>query len=133
VIWASSPAPSATAPRLAATACRRAGRRGVVVTVNVDDGSQPYFRLLRTVDEATQIFGAPPPDFHPPQRVSGLGPFASWFPNNHWLMATNDKVLVTVTVAWARASRDQEVRLAKAAIVPYVPRLKGHRNTKDFP
>jgi hypothetical protein len=108
------------------------GRR-ITVTANVDDGPQPYFRLLRTVDEATQIFGPPPPGFHAPQRVPGLGPFASWFPNSHWLMATNDRVLVTLTVDWPGASRDREVALAKTAIRPYVPRIKGHRNTKDFP
>jgi hypothetical protein len=111
----------------------RVNGRRLGVSVNVDDGSQPYFRLLRTVSEATQIFGPPPPGFRAPQQVSGLGPFASWFPNDHWLMATNDKVLVTVTVTWPEQGRDREVALAKTAIEPYVVRLKGHRNTKDFP
>jgi hypothetical protein len=52
----------------------RATGRTVVVTVNVDNGPQPYFRLLRTVNEAAQIFGVPPPGFQPPQGLSGLGP-----------------------------------------------------------
>ena len=51
---------------------RAAGRRAVVI-VNVDNGPSAYFRLLRTVDEATQVFGPPPPGFHPPQTVAGLG------------------------------------------------------------
>jgi hypothetical protein len=103
------------------------------VTVNVDDGSQPYFRLLRTVDEASQIFGPPPPGFHPPQGVSGLGPFASWFPNNRQLMATNDVDLMTVTVTWPGADRDTEVAIAKAAIQPYMAKVPGKGNTLDFP
>lgn len=118
-------------PQCAFTA-RRGGRR-VTVTVNVDNGPQPYFRLLRTVDEATQIFGTPPPGFHAPEGISGLGPFASWFPNNHQLMATNDVDLLTVTVAWPGASRDQEVKVARAAIVPYLPRHHRKGNTNDFP
>jgi hypothetical protein len=111
----------------------RATGRTVVVNVNVDNGPQAYFRLLRTVDEASQIFGAPPPGFHPPQGLSGLGPFASWFPNNHQLMATNDRLLLTVTVTWAGRGRDEEVGLARAAIVPYLVRPHGPLNTNDYP
>lgn len=108
-------------------------RRAVVVTVNVDNGPQPYFRLLRTVTEAAQIFGVPPPGFHPPQGLSGLGPYASWFPNEHHLMATNDRVLLTVTVNWPGATRAEEVALARGATVPYLVRPRGPVNTNDFP
>jgi hypothetical protein len=118
-------------PQCAFTA--RATGRKVVVTVNVDNGSQPYFRLLRTVTEASQIFGVPPPGFHPPQGLSGLGPYASWFPNNQQLMATNDVLLLTVTVMWPGGGRDQEVGLARAAIVPYLVRPHGPVNTNDYP
>jgi hypothetical protein len=111
----------------------RAGGRKVVVTVNVDNGPQPYFRMLRTVDEATQIFGVPPPGFHAPEGLSGLGPFASWFPNADQLMATNYRVLVTVTVAWPGAGRDAEVGLARVAAVPYLPRPHGPLHATDFP
>jgi hypothetical protein len=111
----------------------RAGGRTVVVTVNVDNGPQPYFRLLRTVGEAAQIFGVPPPGFRPPQGVSGLGPFASWFPANDQLMATNDRLLLTVTVAWPGHGRDDEVGLARATIVPYLVRPHGPLNTNDYP
>lgn len=118
-------------PQCTFTTCA-AGRR-VGVTVNVDNGPQAYFRLLRTVDEASQLFGPPPPGFQPPQQIRGLGPFASWFPASHHLMATNDVVLVTVTVAWPQATRDAEVRLARAAIKPYLPRPQGHVSTTTYP
>jgi hypothetical protein len=111
----------------------RAAGRTVVVTVNVDNGPQPYFRLLRTVDEATQIFGIPPPGFHAPEGLSGLGPFASWFPNEDHLMATNYRLLLTVTVAWPGAGRDAEVALARAAVVPYLVRPHGPLNDRTFP
>ena len=75
-------------PQCAFTA--RPGGHRVRVMVNVDSGPQAYFRLLRTVNEASQIFGVPPPGFHPPQGLSGLGPFASWFPATDRLMATNN-------------------------------------------
>src|ERR1700749_3761912 len=42
----------------------------VSVVVNVDDGPQVEFRLERTVAEATQLFGPPPPGWHAP---IGLG------------------------------------------------------------
>lgn len=118
-------------PQCAFTA-RAAGHR-VLVTVNDDDGPQAYFRLLRTVSEATQIFGVPPPGFHPPQGLSGIGPFASWFPNTHQLMATNNADLVTVTVTWPGAGRNAEVGVARAAVVPYLKRRHGHVNANDYP
>ena len=107
--------------------------RKVVVMVNVDNGPSAYFRLLRTVDEATQLFGPPPPGFHAPEALSGLGPFASWFPNNHQLMATNDVDLLTVTVTWPGAGRNMEVKVAHAAVLPYLRHKHGHGNTNDYP
>jgi hypothetical protein len=88
----------------------RTADRTIVVTVNVDDGTQAYFRLLSTVDEASQIFGVPPRGFHPPQGLSGLGPFASWFPNNDQLMATNYAALLTVSVTWPAGDRTRRSR-----------------------
>lgn len=111
----------------------RTARHRVVVVVNVDNGPQAYFRLLRTVAEASQIFGVPPPGFHPPQGVSGLGPFASWFPNNHQLMATNYADLITVSVTWPGARRNTEVRLARAAVIPYMFKAHGHLDKNDYP
>jgi hypothetical protein len=111
----------------------RASGRKILVVVNVDNGPQAYFRLLRTVDEATQIFGPPPPGFHPPQGLSGLGPFASWFPDRSQLMATNYADLLTVTVTWPGAGRNTEVRVARAAVVPYLVHVRGHVDTNDYP
>ncbi len=105
----------------------------VHVLVNDDNGPQPYFRLLRTVDEASQIFGPKPRGFQPPQGVSGLGPFASWFPTRDQLMATNKVDLVTVTVTWAGAKRDAEVAVAHAAIASYLAHPHGHGNADDYP
>jgi hypothetical protein len=111
----------------------RRGRYRVSVTVNVDNGPSAYFRLLRTVDEATQLFGPPPPGFHAPEQVSGLGPFASWFPTRSELMATNDVDLLTVTVTWPHATRNPEVAVARAAIVPYLKHKHGRGSTNDYP
>lgn len=111
----------------------RAGAYRVFVTVNVDDGPSAYFRLLRTVDEATQLFGPPPPGFHAPEQVPGLGPFASWFPTRSQLMATNDVDLLTVTITWPHAKRDPDVDLARAAIVPYLKHPHGRGSTNDYP
>jgi hypothetical protein len=95
------------------------GRR-LAVTVNVDNGPQVVFRLERTVVEASQIFGVPPPDWKPPVGLSGLGPYASWFPELSALMATNRVDLVTVTVAWPRASERAMIALARTVIAPFV-------------
>ncbi|MGH2849578.1 MAG: hypothetical protein ACRDLP_03080 [Solirubrobacteraceae bacterium] len=111
----------------------RTTRRTVVVNVNVDNGPQPYFRLLRTVTEASQIFGVPPPGFRPPQGLSGMGPFASWFPNAQQLMATNYRLLLTVSVTWPGGGRNEEVALARSAIMPYLVRPHGPLNANDFP
>jgi hypothetical protein len=111
---------------------RTAGHR-VGVMVNVDNGPQPYFRLLRTVDEASQLFGPPPPGFHAPEGLSGLGPFASWFVNNHQLMATNKVDLLTVGVTWPGAGRNMEVQVARAAVIPYLANPHGRGNAQDYP
>ncbi len=118
-------------PQCAFTA--RANGHRVLVMVNDDDGPQAYFRLLRTVDEATQLFGPAPPGFRPPQGLSGLGPFASWFPDRHQLMATNNVDLLTVTVTWPGAGRNSEVGVARSAVVPYLAHPHGHGNTNDYP
>jgi len=112
----------------------RADGHTATVTVNVDHGPQAYFRLLRTVGEASQIFGVPPPGWQPPQGLLGLGPFASWFPTRHDLMATNDADLLTVGISWPGSTRNQDVSLARAAVVPYLTRPpRGQVNTTDYP
>jgi hypothetical protein len=117
-------------PQCAFTAKLRAGR--VSVTVNLDDGPQIEFRLDRTVEEATQLFGPPPPGWHAPIGLSGLGPYASWFVNNDDLMASNGIDLITVTVTWPHEPRPGMIKLARAAIAQYMKlerRLPGKAHT----
>jgi hypothetical protein len=89
------------------------------VTVNVDNGAQATWRLMRTVVEASQIFGVPPPGWKPPIGEEHLGPYASWFPELTALMATNGVDLLDASVTWRNANRTQRVALARAAITPY--------------
>jgi hypothetical protein len=89
------------------------------VTVNVDSGAQATWRLMRTVVEASQIFGVPPPGWKPPIGEEHLGPNASWFPELTALMATNGVDLLDASVIWRNANRTQRVALARAAITPY--------------
>jgi hypothetical protein len=104
------------------TAQLKAGR--VSVIVNVDDGPQVEFRLERTVAEATQLFGPPPPGWHAPIGLGGLGPYASWFTNDDRLLASNGIDLITVYVTWPHESRPAMIMLARAAIAQY---MKGAR------
>lgn len=96
--------------------------RRVSVTVNVDNGPQAGWRLMRKVVEATQIFGPPPPGWQAPIGLYGLGAYASWFPNLDALMANNHNrtELLTVTIVWPHAKRAAMIKLARAAIVPYI-------------
>jgi hypothetical protein len=89
------------------------------VSVNVDNGAQATWRLMRTVVEASQIFGVPPPGWKPPIGEERLGPYASWFPELNALMATNGVDLLDATVIWRHANRAQRIALARAAITPY--------------
>jgi len=89
------------------------------VSVNVDSAPQAVWRLMRTVVEASQIFGAPPPGWKRPIGEERLGPWASWFPELNALMATNGVDLLDAIVTWRDANRAQMVALARAAITPY--------------
>lgn len=99
----------------------RGERRYPSVKVNVDDGPQASFRLDRAVTEASQIFGVPPPDWHPPIGLNGLGPDASWFPELSALMALSGSGvdLLTVDVNWPHAPRKTKIALARRIIVPF--------------
>jgi hypothetical protein len=108
-----------------------ANKRAPSVTVNVDNGPQAFFRLARTVEEASQIFGPPPPGWHAPIGLHGLGPYASWFPELGSLMAisTNKVDLVTVHVTWPQVLRGKRIALARQIILPFAQRARG--STKD--
>lgn len=94
----------------------------VFLVVNIDNGPQAQWRLMRKVSEATQLFGPPPPGWHAPIGLSGLGPYASWFINIDTLMAVNHArtQLLSVGIAWRHAKRAEMVTLARAAVVPYI-------------
>lgn len=94
----------------------------VRVTVNVDSAPQAAWRLMRTVVEASQLFGPAPPGWHAPIGLMGLGPYASWFIKLHSLMAVNHTrtQLLTATVSWRRATRAEMIRLARSVIVAYI-------------
>jgi hypothetical protein len=104
-------------PQCAFTA--HVGATRVTALVNVDDGAQAYYRLMRTIVEDSQSFvGARVAN--PPQQVAGLGPYASWLPGPDELMATNGILLLSVTVTWPHARQGPQVALAKAVIRPYL-------------
>jgi hypothetical protein len=92
-----------------------------VVVVNVDNGPQTAWRLMRKVVEAGQIFGVPPPGWKPPLGLNGLGPYASWFPTLDQLMVNNVNLryIFTVSIIWWRAKASEMISLARAAVVPY--------------
>jgi hypothetical protein len=91
------------------------------VSLNADvyTGSQPYFVLERTIEEAAQPFT--PTRLSPaPQAVSGLGLVASWFPSRDQLMSTDGVKLLNVTVSWPGARPSREIALATALSRPYL-------------
>jgi len=113
----------------------RAGGVRVSVIVNVDDGPQVEFRLARKVTEASQIFGTPPPGWQAPIGLYGLGPSASWFPMLNQLMATNGSDIMTVSISWPGAKRAAMIKLARAAVGPYMKegRRPGPKAIVDYP
>jgi hypothetical protein len=97
----------------------------VSVLVNVDNGPQVRFRLDRTVEEATQLFGPVPPGWHAPQGLFGLGPYAAWFIAQDKLLASNGSDLLSVWITWPHASKATMIQLARAAIAQYM--TQGHK------
>ncbi len=96
-------------------------REKVVVTVNVDNGPQPHWRLMRKVVEASQLFGPAPKGWRAPSAVHGLGAYASWFWNLNQLMALNvgHEYLLTVGVIWHHATKAELRALAFKAMLVY--------------
>jgi hypothetical protein len=84
---------------------------GVSVVVNVDSSPQPYQRLERTIDEASQQFGTVR-NFTPPVSVPKLGLDAAWLPDPSQLLTTDGRSLLTITVAWRRQKRPRKIALA---------------------
>lgn len=101
---------------------RRSAHHRVLVVTNVDDSSQPYQVLRRTIEEASQFLN----EFRPsaaPSNVPRLGISASWFPDYEWLQATDGLRLITARVAWTGSTRKQKIALAEVMIRPYLKTL----------
>jgi hypothetical protein len=91
----------------------------VEAIANVDNGPQPYFRLERTALEASQTFGTP--RLSPaPDAVFHLGLEADWFPAYPQLMATDGKLLITLSVTWNRTPQTRQQQLAVAMTRTYL-------------
>lgn len=92
-----------------------------VVVINVDNGAQAAWRLMRKIVEADQIFGPPPPGWKPPIGLNGLGPYAGWYPNLDQMMINNvtRSYILTVSIIWYRAKTKEMISLARAAVLPY--------------
>ena len=90
--------------------CHFRGPR-VSVVVNIDSSPQPYQRLERTIDEASQQFGTER-TFTPPVSVSKLGLDAAWVPDQSQLLTTDGRSLLTITVAWRGEKRARQIALA---------------------
>jgi hypothetical protein len=90
--------------------CRFKGP-GVSVVVNIDSSPQPYQRLERAIDEASQQF-APVPGFQPPMIVPKVGLDAAWLPAESKLITTDGRSLLGITVSWRGQKRSREIALA---------------------
>jgi hypothetical protein len=113
-------------PQCLLTARRPAGRP-VQVTVNLDNGPQPFFRLERTAVEASQQFGTERL-YAAPQLIMGLGLDADWFPDGNFTETTDGTKLITVTVAWPGSSQAQRRALSVAIAHRFVGRLRHNPN-----
>lgn len=94
----------------------RAGK--VKVVAILDSAPQPYFRLERTVEEATQQFSSAPLPM--PVHLGGLGLDADWFPQPKQIETTDGRRLITVTVAWHGVPTKRQVALAKVIARTYL-------------
>jgi hypothetical protein len=98
---------------------RRSAHHRVLVVANVDDSSQPYQVLRRTIEEASQFFNVWRPILAP-SNVPRLGISASWFPDYDWLQATDGLRLITARIAWTGSTKQQKIALAQVMIRPYL-------------
>jgi hypothetical protein len=94
---------------------------GVSVVVNIDSSPQPYQRLERTIDEASQQFGTVR-TFAPPVSVPKLGLDAAWLPDASELLTTDGRNLLTITVAWRGEKRARQIALATLVARRYLGR-----------
>jgi hypothetical protein len=111
---------TATTSSQAAPECDfRAREKRVTVSVIDDDGPQPFTRLERTAEEATQFFGAA--RMAPaPQDIHGVGLDADWFPPQQHLMTTDGARLITAAVTWPGSPQRQRIAIAIAVARAYL-------------
>jgi len=105
----------------------RPGQPPVRVTVNLDNGPQPYFRLERTAVEASQQFGTERL-YAAPELIMGLGLDADWFPDANNVETTNGVKLITATIAWPGSSEAQRRALSVAIARRFIGRIHHNPN-----
>jgi hypothetical protein len=113
-------------PQCVLSARPPAGQR-VQVTINLDNGPQPFFRLERTAVEASQQFGTERL-YAAPELIMDLGLDADWFPDGNDVETTDGTKLITVTVAWPGSSQAHRRALAVAIARQFVGRLRHNPN-----
>ncbi len=113
----------------------RVGTRTIKVLANIDSTQGAYFVVERTIDEAAQTFTYPQRGSPPPVSVH-LGLLASWFPEEQWLISTDGRKVMTVSVDWSGASQQRKIALARAVTAPYLHTPHGklaQRLAQTFP
>jgi hypothetical protein len=105
----------------------RPGQRPVVVTVNLDNGAQPYFRLERTSVEASQQFGTERL-YAAPTLIMGLGLDAYWYPDPNYAQTTDGVRLITATISWPGSSQAHRQALAIAVARRFLGRIHHNPN-----
>ena len=109
------------------------GRHEIKLLADDYKGSQPYFILDRTAEEAAQVF-VPTRMVAPPVAINHIGLEAVWFPAREQLMATDGLKLITTTVTWKGVTQKHRLALAEAFIKPYIKVTKqGRAAAKLFP
>jgi len=91
----------------------------VRVTVIVDAGAQPYFRLERTAVEAQQVFSSVR-EAPAPVQIPHLGLDADWFPDQQQMMTTDGRRLITAAVSWRHVPAARRRKLAAEAARAYL-------------
>jgi hypothetical protein len=109
------------------------GRHEIKLLADDYKGSQPYFILDRTAEEAAQVF-VPTRQVAAPVVSTAIGLLTVWFPAREQLMATDGLKLITTTVTWKGVTQKDRLALAEAFTKPYIKVTKqGRAAAKLFP
>ncbi len=93
------------------------------LTVIVDTGPQPYFRLERTAVEAQQVFSTVR-EAPAPVQIPHLGLDADWFPQDQQMMTTDGRRLITAAARWPHSTQAQRRSLAEVGARAYLGALR---------